>query len=85
MQFYCYLLIKNLKLLNMKKYDEFWYGLFHQDWKLLKSCCINILNLIDYFSFLFWVSSLFFYFVNLLAINSACELVCLEFAFYFYI
>ena len=36
MQFYHYLIIKNLKLLNMLEYDKFKYGLFRQDRKLFK-------------------------------------------------
>ena len=36
MQFYRYLIIKDLKLLNMMEYDKFKYGLFHQDRKLFK-------------------------------------------------
>ena len=39
MQFYRYLIIKNLKLINMLEYDEYKYGLFHQDRKLLKKRC----------------------------------------------
>ena len=49
MQFYRYLIIKNLKLLNMQEYDQFKYGMFYQERNLLKRCWIKFLNFIDCF------------------------------------
>ena len=53
MQFYRYLIIKKLKLLNIQEYDKFKYGMFYQDRKLLKRYCINFFNFIDCFLKLF--------------------------------